>query len=194
MPLGVVLFEFKKKVLLDDTFSLTRKFHAISMEEKKNKKQDTNNSASSTSLSTMLLQGLEAPAKLVKLYQVNAWPQDSDVSKLSPDVLINLLGDVRQWHDSVRENHMNSDGSSNHPNRIAVVSCDGMSRAGVYCATFTSIEQVILLITLPINYLGTIHLRRRQIFMIFDPYPPHVGNHRHSSKMLMKGIFDPYVL
>ena len=107
------------------------------MEEKKNKKQDTtNNSASSTSLSTMLLQGLEAPAKLVKLYQVNAWQ--------SPDVLINLLGDVRQWHDSVRENHMNSDGSSNHPNRIAVVSCDGMSRAGVYCATFTSIEQVIL--------------------------------------------------
>ena len=31
--------------------------------------------------------------------------------------------------------------------------------------------------------LGTIHLRRRQIFMIFDPYPPPVGNHRHSSKM-----------
>ena len=38
---------------------------------------------------------------------------------------------------------------------------------------------------------GTIHLRRRQIFTIFDPYPPY---HRHSSKMLMKGIFDPYVL
>merc|ERR1719270_2172875 len=74
-----------------------RKFHAISMEEKnKNKKEPTNNSASSTSLSTMLLQGLEAPAKLVKLYQINAWPQDSDISHLSPDVLINLLGDVRQ--------------------------------------------------------------------------------------------------
>jgi hypothetical protein len=29
--------------------------------------------------------------------------------------------------------------------------------------------------------LGTIHLRHRQIFTIFDPY------HRHSSKMLMKG-------
>ena len=38
---------------------------------------------------------------------------------------------------------------------------------------------------------GTIHLRRGQIFTIFDPYPPY---HRHSSKMLMKGIFDPYVL
>ena len=149
--------------MLDDAFSFTRKFHAISMEEKKNKKQDTNNSASSTSLSTMLLQGLEAPAKLVKLYQVNAWPQDSDVSNLSPDVLINLLGDVRQWHDSVRENHMNSDGSSNHPNRIAVVSCDGMSRAGVYCATFTSIEQVILLITLPIRLLPMLHV---QIFSL----------------------------
>merc|ERR1712223_2319364 len=118
-----------------------RKFHTIAMEDKKNKK-DTNNSASSTSLSTMLLQGLEAPAKLVKLYQVNAWPQDSDVSNLSPGVMINLMGDVRQWHDSVKENHMNSDGSSNHPNRIAVISCDGMSRVGVYCAAFTSIEQV----------------------------------------------------
>ena len=30
---------------------------------------------------------------------------------------------------------------------------------------------------------GTIYLRRRQIFMIFDPYPPPIGNHRHSSKM-----------
>ena len=29
----------------------------------------------------------------------------------------------------------------------------------------------------------TIHLRRRQFFMIFNPYPPPVGNHRHSSKM-----------
>ena len=31
--------------------------------------------------------------------------------------------------------------------------------------------------------LGTIHLRRRQMFAIFDPYPPPVGNHWHSSKM-----------
>ena len=30
---------------------------------------------------------------------------------------------------------------------------------------------------------GTIHLRRRQIFTIFDFYPPPVGNCRHSSKM-----------
>ena len=26
-----------------------------------------------------------------------------------------------------------------------------------------------------INLLGTIHLRRRQIFTIFDPYPPTIG-------------------
>ena len=26
------------------------------------------------------------------------------------------------------------------------------------------------------NALGNIHLRRRQIFMIFDPYPPRVGS------------------
>ena len=85
----------------------------------------------------MLLQGLEAPAKLVKLYQVK-----SDLSNMSPDVMINLMGDVRQWQDSVKENHLNSDGSSNHPNRMAVVSCDGMSRVGVFCAAYTSIEQV----------------------------------------------------
>lgn len=91
----------------------------------------------------MLLQGLEAPAKLVRLYQVNSWPQDAVVPE-NPEVLINLMGDVEEWHDSVRENHMNSDGSSNHPNRIAVVSCDGMSRVGVYSASFTSVEQVIL--------------------------------------------------
>lgn len=110
------------------------------MDDKKGKKDNKN--SSSTSLSTMLLQGLEAPAKLVRLYQVNSWPQDAVVPK-NPDVLINLMGDVEEWHDSVRENHMNSDGSSNHPNRIAVVSCDGMSRVGVYCASFTSVEQVI---------------------------------------------------
>ena len=34
------------------------------------------------------------------------------------------------------------------------------------------------------KFLGTIHLRRRQIFTIFDPYPLPVGNRRHFSKML----------
>ena len=33
------------------------------------------------------------------------------------------------------------------------------------------------------KFLGTIHLRRRQIFTIFDPYPLPVGNRRHFSKM-----------
>ncbi len=109
--------------------------------DEKNRKKDNNNSSSTASLSTMLLQGLEAPSKLVRLYQTNTWSQDSIVPE-NPDVLINLMGDIEEWRDSVRENHLNSDGSSNHPNRIAVVSCDGMSRVGVYCATFTSVEQV----------------------------------------------------
>ena len=47
------------------------------MEENEIKGGKKNNN--NVSLSTMLLQGLEAPAKLVKLYQVNAWPQDSPV-------------------------------------------------------------------------------------------------------------------
>ena len=38
--------------------------------------------------------------------------------------------------------------------------------------------------------LGTIHLRRRQILTIFDPYPPTIG----IPVKCLKGIFDPYVL
>lgn len=147
-PCGIFVWAKRKLLLTGKTifdhqdleifFRICRKFHAISMDEKKRKKDNNN---SSTSLSTMLLQGLEAPSKLVRLYQLNSWPQHSTVPE-SPDVLINLMGDIEEWHDSVRENHMNSDGSSNHPNRIAVVSCDGISRAGVYGAIFTSFEQV----------------------------------------------------
>ena len=121
------------------------KFQAMTMLDEKLRKQKENNNLrtnSSSSLSTMLLQGLEAPAKLVRLYQVDAWTQEPSVEDKSSDVLLNIMGDVEQWHESIRENHKNSDGSSNHPNRIAVVSCDGMARAGVYCATFTAIEQV----------------------------------------------------
>ena len=120
------------------------KFQAMTMLDDKLRKQKENNnlrSNSTSSLSAMLLQGLEAPAKLVRLYQVDGWPQEMTDDKNS-DVLLNIMGDVEQWHESIRENHKNSDGSSNHPNRIAVVSCDGMARAGVYCATFTAIEQV----------------------------------------------------
>lgn len=121
------------------------------MDDKKNKKE--NNNASATSLSAMLLQGLEAPAKLVKLYQINTWPQESQVPE-NPGVLISLMGEIECWHETVRENHMNSDGSSNHPNRIAVVSCDGMARSGVYSAAFTAVEQVTLKL---IKYLPIVH-------------------------------------
>lgn len=115
-----------------------RKFHALSMDDKKSSKKANNNSVS---LSTMLLQGLEAPPRLVRLYQINAWPQDCTVPE-SPSLLMKLLGDVQQWHGEVKENNMNSDGNSDHLNRTAVISCDGMSRVGVYCATLTSVEQV----------------------------------------------------
>ena len=52
------------------------------------------------------------------------------------------MGDVEKWHNDVKDNHMNKDGTSDHLTRVAVVSCDGMSRVGAYCATFTSVEQV----------------------------------------------------
>ena len=157
-----------------------RKFHTIAMEDKKNKREDANNSASSTSLSTMLLQGLEAPAKLVKLYQVK-----SDLSNMSPDVMINLMGDVRQWQDSVKENHLNSDGSSNHPNRMAVVSCDGMSRVGVFCAAYTSIEQVAATKTVDIfNAVKCARKSRPQIVESLDEY----YNIHNTVKQFIKNI------
>ena len=78
------------------------------MEENEIKGGKKNNN--NVTLSTMLLQGLEAPAKLVRLYQVNAWPQDSPVPN-SSDILINLMGDVEKWHSDVKDNHMNKDGS-----------------------------------------------------------------------------------
>ena len=40
------------------------------------------------------------------MYQVNAWPQDSQVPN-SSDILINLMGDVEKWHNDVKDNHMN---------------------------------------------------------------------------------------
>jgi hypothetical protein len=112
------------------------------MDDKKSKKNNNKTTGSATSLSTMLLQGLQAPAKLVRLYQVNKWPQDATVPD-SPEVLINLMGEVEQWHSDVIDNHKNTDGtSSDHPNRVVVLSCDGTSRVGVYCAAFTAVEQV----------------------------------------------------
>ena len=133
-----------------------RKFQVQSMDETKSQKNNNN-----VSLSTMLLQGLEAPSKLVRLYQVNAWSQDSTVPN-SSDILINLMGDVEKWHSDVKDNNMNKDGTSDHLTRVAVVSCDGMSRAGVYCGTFTSIEQVWKTIYNfeELNYFDEIFLHR----------------------------------
>ena len=39
--------------------------------------------------------------------------------------------------------------------------------------------------------LGTIHLRRRQIFTIFDPYPPPVGSFFTTIHRQLLPIFDP---
>ena len=48
-----------------------------------------------------------------------------------------------------------------------------------YSRQVTSLRSCILILI----WIGTIHLRRRQIFVILDPYPPPIGNRRQSSKM-----------
>ena len=43
--------------------------------------------------------------------------------------------------------------------------------------------------------LGTIHLRHRQIFTIFDPYPPPVGNYsRHSRRQRFDRVPSEYIV
>ena len=44
------------------------------------------------------------------------------------------------------------------------------------CSNTIVLEDCLFTEVLPPRGLGTIHLRRRQIFMIFDPYPPPVGS------------------
>ena len=74
--------------------------------------------------------GVKAPPKTVQLFQLTCWPMGHKVPT-STNSLVELMNMVERWRQR----------SDYGP--VAVVSPDGRSRCGVYCAANACIEQVI---------------------------------------------------
>ncbi|CAL4064438.1 unnamed protein product [Meganyctiphanes norvegica] len=79
---------------------------------------------------TELMAGIKAEPKSCQLFQLMCWPQGHKVPT-STNALVELMNMVERWRQQ----------SGYGP--VVVVSPDGMSRAGVYCAANACIEQVI---------------------------------------------------
>lgn len=79
---------------------------------------------------TELMAGIKAEPKSCQLFQLMCWPQGHKVPT-STNALVELMNMVERWRQK----------SGYGP--VVVVSPDGMSRAGVYCAANACIEQVI---------------------------------------------------
>ena len=73
--------------------------------------------------------GVKAPPKHVKVFQLTCWPMGHKVPT-STNSLVELMNMVEKWRQK-------------HNGPVAVVSPDGRSRVGVYCAANACIEQVI---------------------------------------------------
>ncbi|KAK6617293.1 hypothetical protein RUM44_005624 [Polyplax serrata] len=79
---------------------------------------------------TELMAGVKAPAKTVQLFQLMCWPLGHKVPT-STNSLVELMNMVERWRQRTDYGP------------VAVVSPDGRSRCGVYCAANACIEQVI---------------------------------------------------
>ncbi|CAG9564150.1 unnamed protein product [Danaus chrysippus] len=79
---------------------------------------------------TELMAGLKAPPKTVQLFQLTCWPMGHKVPS-STNSLVELMNMVERWRQRTDYGP------------VCVVSPDGRSRAGVYCAANACIEQVI---------------------------------------------------
>lgn len=74
--------------------------------------------------------GVKAPPKTVQLFQLTCWPMGHKVPT-STNSLVELMNMVERWRQRTVYGP------------VAVVSPDGRSRVGVYCAANACIEQVI---------------------------------------------------
>lgn len=74
--------------------------------------------------------GVKAPPKTVQLFQLTCWPMGQAVPT-STNSLVELMNMVERWRQRTDYGP------------VAVVSPDGRSRCGVYCAANACIEQVI---------------------------------------------------
>ncbi|CAB3364623.1 Hypothetical predicted protein [Cloeon dipterum] len=79
---------------------------------------------------TELMAGVKAPPRTVQLYQLMCWPLGHKVPT-STNSLVELMNMVERWRQRTDYGP------------VAVVSPDGRSRCGVYCAANACIEQVI---------------------------------------------------
>jgi len=79
---------------------------------------------------TELMAGLKAPSKTCQLFQLMCWPQGYKVPT-STNALVELMNMVERWRQRTDYGP------------VVVVSQDGISRCGVYCAANACIEQVI---------------------------------------------------
>ncbi|XP_044020892.1 receptor-type tyrosine-protein phosphatase kappa [Aphidius gifuensis] len=79
---------------------------------------------------TELMAGVKAPPKTVQLFQLTCWPMGQAVPT-STNSLVELMNMVERWRQRTDYGP------------VAVVSPDGRSRCGVYCAANACIEQVI---------------------------------------------------
>ncbi|XP_066954570.1 receptor-type tyrosine-protein phosphatase kappa isoform X2 [Macrobrachium rosenbergii] len=79
---------------------------------------------------TELMAGIKAEPKNCQLFQLMCWPQGHRVPT-STNALVELMNMVERWRQRTGYGP------------VVVVSPDGMSRAGVYCAANACIEQVI---------------------------------------------------
>jgi len=75
--------------------------------------------------------GVKADPKTVQLYQLTCWPLEQKVP-YSTNSLVELMNMVERWRARMGYGP------------VVVVSPDGRSRCGVYCAANACIEQVIL--------------------------------------------------
>lgn len=79
---------------------------------------------------TELMAGVKAPPKTVQLFQLTCWPMGHKVPT-STNSLVELMNMVERWRQRTDYGP------------VAVISPDGRSRCGVYCAANACIEQVI---------------------------------------------------
>ena len=79
---------------------------------------------------TELMAGVKAPPKTVQLFQLTCWPMGHKVPT-STNSLVELMNMVERWRQRTDYGP------------VVVVSPDGRSRCGVYCAANACIEQVI---------------------------------------------------
>ncbi|KAG0703005.1 Receptor-type tyrosine-protein phosphatase U [Chionoecetes opilio] len=79
---------------------------------------------------TELMAGIKAEPKSCHLFQLMCWPQGHKVPT-STNALVELMNMVERWRQRTGYGP------------VVVVSPDGMSRAGVYCAANACIEQVV---------------------------------------------------